>query len=90
MLPIDCSGVFARSRSAKESTSSDVTAIPCGDAAFDVAVCEQVLEHVDDPRAALVEIARCLRPEGLLVFGVPTFPPGIAQIRDAQRDALGA
>jgi SAM-dependent methyltransferase len=56
--------------------------LPYRDAAFDVVVCEQVLEHVDDPRAALVEIARVLRAGGLLVFGVPTFPPGVAQLRD--------
>jgi SAM-dependent methyltransferase len=56
--------------------------LPYRDGAFDVAVCEQVLEHVDHPEAALVEIARCLRPGGLLVIGVPTFPPGVAQLRD--------
>lgn len=56
--------------------------LPYRSAAFDVAVCEQVLEHVDDPRAALLEIARCLRPGGLLVFGVPTFPPLVAGLRD--------
>jgi SAM-dependent methyltransferase len=56
--------------------------LPYRDARFDVVVCEQVLEHVDDPRAALVEIARVLRNGGLLVFGVPTFPPGVAGLRD--------
>jgi SAM-dependent methyltransferase len=56
--------------------------LPYRDAAFDVAVCEQVLEHVDDPRAALGEIARVLRPGGLLVLGVPTFPPLVAGLRD--------
>jgi SAM-dependent methyltransferase len=56
--------------------------LPYKDAAFDVVVCEQVLEHVDDPRAALVEIARVLRRGGLFVFGVPTFPPGVAGLRD--------
>ncbi len=57
-------------------------AFPWRDAAFDVVVCEQVLEHVDDPAAAVREIARCLRPGGLLVAGVPTFPPGVAWLRD--------
>ena len=56
--------------------------LPYRNAAFDIAVCEQVLEHLDDPRAALAEIARCLRPGGLLVFGVPTFPPVVAGLRD--------
>jgi SAM-dependent methyltransferase len=56
--------------------------LPYRDASFDVAVCEQVLEHLEDPAATLAEIARCLRPRGLLVLGVPTFPPGVAALRD--------
>jgi SAM-dependent methyltransferase len=57
--------------------------LPFRDGAFDVVLCEQVLEHLDDPAAALREIARVLRPGGLLVAGVPTFPPGVAALRDA-------
>jgi len=64
--------------------------LPYRDAAFDVVVCEQVLEHVDDPRAALVEIARVLRPGGRLVFGVPTFPPLVAGLRDLVAPAFHA
>lgn len=60
----------------------DAQCLPYRDASFDVVVCEQVLEHVDDPGGALREIARCLRPGGLLVAGVPTFPPGVAWLRD--------
>ncbi|MCE9635151.1 MAG: class I SAM-dependent methyltransferase [Planctomycetes bacterium] len=56
--------------------------LPFRDAAFDVVVCEQVIEHLDDPAAALSEMARVLRPGGLLVVGVPTFPPGVAALRD--------
>ncbi len=55
--------------------------LPFRDAAFDALVCEQVLEHVDHPVAALREFARCLRAGGLLVVGVPTFPPGVAALR---------
>ncbi len=55
--------------------------LPFRSASFDVAVCEQVLEHVDDPAGALRELARCLRPGGLLVVGVPTFPPGVRALR---------
>jgi SAM-dependent methyltransferase len=55
--------------------------LPFRDGAFDAVVCEQVLEHVEDPSALLAEIARCLVPGGTLVLGVPTFPPGIAALR---------
>jgi len=56
--------------------------LPFGDEAFDVVLCEQILEHLDDPAAAVAEIARVLRPGGLLVAGVPTFPPLVAGLRD--------
>lgn len=41
---------------------------------FDVVVCEQVLEHLQEPARALREIGRVLRPGGLMVLGVPIFP----------------
>lgn len=55
--------------------------LPFRDAAFDVVVCEQVLEHLHDPHDALREMVRCLRPGGLLIVGVPVFPPGVAWLR---------
>lgn len=38
---------------------------------FDVAVCSEVLEHVDSPAAILHAIHRILKPNGLLVVTVP-------------------
>lgn len=43
------------------------------DASFDVVVSLDVLEHVNEPSAALAEIARTLRPGGVTIFTVPTF-----------------
>lgn len=43
-------------------------AIPLDDAAVDAVVCVDVLEHVADLEAVLVEIRRVLRPGGLFFF----------------------
>jgi SAM-dependent methyltransferase len=40
--------------------------LPCEDSSFDVVLCTQVLEHVDDPTRVLAEIYRVLAPGGVL------------------------
>ena len=55
--------------------------LPFESASFDVIVCEQVLEHLRAPQAAVAEMARILRPGGTLIVGVPIFPRGIDQVR---------
>ena len=45
----------------------DVMALPCEDATFDAAYCERVFLHLDDPQAAMGELARVLRPGGRLL-----------------------
>ena len=42
-----------------------------GDASIDIAVCSDVIEHVDDPSAMLHEIMRILVPGGRLVITTP-------------------
>jgi malonyl-CoA O-methyltransferase len=37
---------------------------PCGDASFDLVVCNLVLEHIDDISFVFAEAARCLRAQG--------------------------
>jgi SAM-dependent methyltransferase len=50
---------------------SDITSIPAPDAAFDVILCTEVLEHVPEPIPALREMARLLRPGGTLLLSAP-------------------
>lgn len=45
----------------------DVQALPQGDDSFDVAIANHMLYHVPDPDLALSELARVLRPGGILV-----------------------
>ncbi|MGH3109380.1 MAG: class I SAM-dependent methyltransferase [Gaiellaceae bacterium] len=49
----------------------DLTALPLETSALDGAVCMEVLEHVEDDFAALGEIARVVRPGGVLTMSVP-------------------
>ena len=55
--------------------------LPYASEQFEICVCEQVLEHLERPRESVAEMVRVLRPGGLLIVGVPTFPPGVAKLR---------
>ena len=46
--------------------------LPFRDASFDKVLCAEVLEHVEDDRRAVSELARVLRPGGVLVITVPS------------------
>ncbi len=50
---------------------ADATALPFDEDAFDAAVLMEVLEHVEDDRAALSELRRVVRDDGLLIVSVP-------------------
>jgi len=49
----------------------DVEELPFADSTFGTVVCTEVLEHVPDPAAAIAEIRRVLRPNGVLIGSVP-------------------
>ncbi|MDN3030718.1 MAG: methyltransferase domain-containing protein [Candidatus Tisiphia sp.] len=48
---------------------------------FDIVICEQVLEHLDELELAFKSIERVLKPGGTLFLGVPIFPHGIHLVR---------
>lgn len=63
-------------------TDLDVeSGLPFDDAAFDIAICEQVLEHLQNPTKVLQDMARILKPGGLIIAGVPTFAAPVAAAR---------
>jgi ubiquinone/menaquinone biosynthesis C-methylase UbiE len=49
----------------------DIEAMPFEDASFSTVVCTEVLEHVPYPETALAEMARVLKPGGVLIGSVP-------------------
>jgi SAM-dependent methyltransferase len=53
-------------------TQADATALPYGDASFGSLALLYVLYHLADPRLALAEAHRVLRPGGLLAVAVPS------------------
>jgi SAM-dependent methyltransferase len=62
-----------------ELVRGDVRELPFDDASYEVVVCFEVIEHVDRQRAALDELKRVLRPEGVLLISSPNrdvYPPG--------------
>lgn len=51
--------------------TASAAAIPFPDRHFDLALCIEVLEHVEDDEGSLSEIARVLRPGGSLIISLP-------------------
>lgn len=64
---------------------ADGARLPLRDGVVDALCAFDVLEHLDDDRAALAEIARVLRPQGLALISVPAH----AWLWSAHDEALG-
>ncbi len=47
--------------------------LPFRDESFSEAICSEVIEHVPDVSAVLVELDRVLRPGGILIVGTPDY-----------------
>ena len=71
---VDVEDAFlARARSVAGVTvlRDDVTASALGAGSFDVVLCSEVIEHLDDPAAALRGLRRLLAPGGTLILSTP-------------------
>ena len=78
-IGIDTNGEFiwrARRRAAASGSRAtfvraDAHALPFVDGTFDAVRCERTLQHVEDPAAVLHEMARVLRPGGVVAVSEP-------------------
>jgi SAM-dependent methyltransferase len=52
--------------------AADATALPLADDSVDAVISLELLEHVPDPKAVLAELARVLRPGGVVVISAPS------------------
>ena len=70
----------------------DLRALRFGAAVFDLVVCFEVIEHVEDPTAVLDELSRVLAPDGLLVVSSPDRDASVGQnphhLHELTRDEL--
>src|SRR5262245_34809087 len=64
---------FCRRRGITRVTIGDVERLPFDDATFDIVTAMDMLEHTEDDLAALAELRRVLRPDGLLLATVPAY-----------------
>jgi malonyl-CoA O-methyltransferase len=65
-----------------ERVAADVQALPLADNAFDLVYSNLCLQWCDDPGLAIAELARVLRPGGLLLFTM-FGPATLHELRDA-------
>jgi SAM-dependent methyltransferase len=67
---------------ARPDLFADASQLPLADASVDTVVMLEVMEHLHQPREALREIARVLRPDGRLLLSMPFLYP----LHDAPHD----
>jgi len=63
--------VRAMARAGSRGLVADACQLPVRDGSFDVVISSEMLEHTRAPLEALGELARVLRPDGLLVLTTP-------------------
>lgn len=80
-----------------EALRADLCDLPLEDAGFDLVVAFDVLEHIDDDRAAAAELARVMRPGGTALVAVPcdmrlwsAHDVALGHVRRYTRQTLGA
>ena len=71
-----------------DARACNVEELPFGEASFDVAVANHMLYHVPEPADAVRELARVLRPDGVLVASTNS-PRHLEEVADIQTEVYG-
>ncbi|MDA8380808.1 MAG: class I SAM-dependent methyltransferase [Actinomycetota bacterium] len=84
-------GEVPASSGASGAVQADAGSLPFPDGAFDCIIASEVLEHVPDDRRAMTELARVLKPGGVLAVTVPRFGPELVNwaLSDAYHNVPG-
>jgi SAM-dependent methyltransferase len=64
-------------RTSAAAVQGDALRLPFADGCFDRVIASEVLEHIGDDRSTMAELARVLRPGGVLAVTVPRCGPEI-------------
>lgn len=72
----------ARRRGLAEALVADAHALPFPDSSFDGALADRILQHLEDPEAALAELVRVTRPGGRIATADPDYETQIVNLRD--------
>lgn len=72
VVGVDLEEGVLRNPNLDEAYVADLADLPFDDATFDLVFSRCVLEHVEDPVAVFEELRRVLRPNGHLIFRVPS------------------
>jgi SAM-dependent methyltransferase len=70
---------YARAHYAGEFDIADIHKLPFADSSFDLVVCFEVIEHIDQQSLAIAELRRVLRASGILAMSSPNqgiYPKG--------------
>jgi 2-polyprenyl-3-methyl-5-hydroxy-6-metoxy-1,4-benzoquinol methylase len=79
---------LARENATAELAQANLEHLPFADASFDRVLCVQVIEHLLDPSLGIAELARVLKPGGILVLSTDSSRNHISRALNFPRSAL--
>lgn len=74
-LAVEYAGAFGAWQRRALTCAACGESLPFADGAFDVVLCDNVIDHAEDPGAIVRELARVLAPGGVLYFTVNVHHP---------------